>query len=134
MNKIVYSHNLLSYFYIQRVGEQLLVISIGSDNPFEFAGVLIDAIHKNTEQFNKSEIEIYFDLLSCVGNNKNRYSKLVYNRTSPTSFINNITRIDSHELPDAVYKELNKFYSKHLNETLRYSILSNKEKSNLSAS
>ena len=69
MNKVVYSHNLVSYFYIQRVGEQLLVISIGPDNPFEFAGVLIDAIHKNTEQLNKSEIEIYFDLLSCVCNN-----------------------------------------------------------------
>lgn len=134
MNKVVYSHNLVSYFYIQRVGEQLLVISIGPDNPFEFAGVLIDAIHKNTEQLNKSEIEIYFDLLSCVGNNENRYSKLVYNRTSPASFINNITRIDRYELPDAVYKELDEFYSKHLNEALRYSILSNKEKSNLSVS
>ena len=67
MNKIVYSHDLLSYSYVQRVGKQLLVISIGSDNPFEFAGVLIDAIHQNIEQFNKSEIEIYFDLLSCVG-------------------------------------------------------------------
>jgi hypothetical protein len=134
LNKVVYSHNLLSYFYIQRIEDQLLIISIGPDNPFEFAGVLVDAIHKNTEQFNKSEIEVYFDLLSCVGNTENRYSKLVYNRFSPTSFINNITRIDSHELPASVYKELKKFYSEHLHETLCHSILSNKEKSNLAAS
>ncbi|MCK5505984.1 MAG: type II toxin-antitoxin system RnlB family antitoxin [Thermodesulfovibrionia bacterium] len=134
MKKFFYNHNLSSYFYIQQINNQLLVVSIGPDNPFEFAGVVLDAIHKHTEQNNESDIEIYFDLLSCVGNNKNRFTKLTYNKKMSNSFINNIVRIDSHDLPEAVLRKLKKFYAKHLNEALLCSILSKKEKSNLSVS
>jgi hypothetical protein len=134
MNKVIYSDNYSSYFYFQQIENFLLIISIGADSPFEFVGVLLDEIHKYTKQNNQSDIEIYFDLLSCVGNNENRFSKLSYNKNIPSSFIYNIERIDIDDLPDTVLKELKNFYSKHLSEALLYSILSNKEKSTLSAS
>lgn len=132
MKKISYRDNLSSYFYVEQLDDFLIVISIGSDNPFEFTGVLFDAINELSEQISNSDIEIYFDLLSCVGNNENRLSKLSYNKNKPSSFINNIVNIHNHDLPFAVLNELKKFYSEHLNEALFYSILSKKEKCKLS--
>ncbi|MBF0563620.1 MAG: type II toxin-antitoxin system RnlB family antitoxin [Nitrospirae bacterium] len=134
MNKVVYGNNLASYFYIQRIGNQLLVISIGSDNPFEYIGVLFDAIHKHPEHINSAVVEIYFDLLSCVGNNESRFSKLTYDKNIPNSVIDNFVSIDSSILPNSILKCLKKFSSKHFDEALLYSILSNREKNRLTAS
>ncbi len=134
MKKVIYRNNLISYFYVDKVNDGLLIISIGPDNPFEFTNILIDTLRDCSTNIIKKEVDVYFDLLSCVGNNENRYSKLTYNKNSPTSFINNITKINGSELPSAVSQELKKFYADHLNEVLLYSILSNKEKSKLTTS
>lgn len=110
------------------------MISIGSDNPFEFVDILINAIQKEAELIHKNEVTVYFDLLSCVGNNENRYSKLIYFKKQPNAFIDKVVTVKSYELPDKVSQELKKFYAKHLSEALLYSILSDKEKNNLTAS
>ncbi|MEW6419793.1 MAG: type II toxin-antitoxin system RnlB family antitoxin [Nitrospirota bacterium] len=131
---MIYSKKLSSYFYVRRLDDQLLVISIGSDSPFEFVDILIKTIQKEAERIDKNGVEIYFDLLSCVGNNENRYSKLIYFKKQPNELIDKVVAVKSCELPDNVSQELKKFYAKHLSETLLYSILSNKEKSKLTAS
>lgn len=134
MRKVIYSKNLSSYFYIQRLDEQLLVISIGSDSPFEFMDILVKTVQREAESIHKNEIVVYFDLLSCVGNNENRYQRIFFNKKYPDAFIDNIINLRPHELPFIVSQELKKFYTEHLKEALLYSILSNKEKAKLSAS
>lgn len=134
MKKIYYKNNLSSYYYIEEVNKRLLIISIGPDNPFEFTNILINTVRDYSENITKNNIDVYFDLLSCVGNNENRYSKLTYYKNNPNSFINNIINIESNELPTDILQRLKKFYDDHLNEVLLYSILSNKEKSKLTTS
>jgi len=67
-----------------------MIVSIGSDNPLEFIGILDKTIQNYTQNINKNEVEIYFDLLSCVGNNENRYLKLIYNKNDKNAFFNKI--------------------------------------------
>lgn len=118
----------MSYFYIQRIDKQLLVISIGPDSPFEFIDILIKNIQKEMEHLHRSNVDVYFDLLSCVGNNENRYSKFTYVENQGNTFIDSLSHLKAQELPYDVSQELRKFYSDHLKEALRYSILTNKEK------
>lgn len=134
MRKIIYSSHLSSFFYIQQVKNKLLIVSIGPDSPFEFINVLSKAIETKAERIYQNEIEVYLDLLSCVGNNENRFSKLAHNKTKHYSIINDIQSISNEELPEDVSNELKSFYEKHINEAMRYSILSQKEKNNLSLS
>lgn len=119
----------MSYFYIQRIDKQLLIISIGPDSPFDFVDILFKAIQKEAEQLHCDKVDVYFDLLSCVGDNENRYSKLPYIKEQVNTFIHHIVHLNTNELPGNVSKELSKFYSDHLKEALRYSVLTNKEKS-----
>lgn len=134
MRKIIYSSHLSSFFYIQQIKNKLLIVSIGADSPFDFINVLSKAIEARAEHIHQNAIEIYFDLLSCVGNNENRFSKLEYNKTKHASVINDIQIISNDELPEDVSNALKSFYEKHLSEAMRYSILSQKEKNNLSLS
>lgn len=134
MRKIIYSKDLASYFYIQLVDGKLLIVSMGADNPFEFMDVLGETIQKEANRIDKDEVPVYFDLLSCVGKGENRRLRLTFNKKSPNTFINEVINLSDRDLPFDVSHALNKFYAEHLNEALRYSVLSNKEKKTLSSS
>ena len=112
----------------------MLIISIGPDSPFEFINILSKTIETKAEHIHQNEIEVYLDLLSCVGNNENRFLKLAYNKTKHYSIINDSQSISNEELPEDISNALKSFYEKHLSEAMRYSILSQKEKNNLSLS
>lgn len=129
-----YSKNLASYFYIQRIDGQLLIVSIGADNPFEFIDVLGETIQREADRIQEDEVPVYFDLLSCVGNNENRRIRLTFNKKYPYTFINEVINLSDRDLPFEVSHALEKFYAKHFNEALLCSVLSNKEKETLSAS
>lgn len=134
MRKVTYSNGLSSYFYVEQIQERLMIVSIGSDNPLEFIGILDKTIQNYTQNINKNEVEIYFDLLSCVGNNENRYLKLIYNKNDKNAFFNKINIIEINGFPSEVILKLKMFYENHLNEALLYSILSNNEKNKLLSS
>jgi hypothetical protein len=106
----------------------MLIISIGSDSPFEFLDILGDTIQKEAEHILEDIVAVYFDLLSCVGNNENRYIRLLFDKKFPNTFFNKITNLKAADLPFNISEGLRKFYAEHLDEALRCSVLTQKEK------
>jgi hypothetical protein len=131
LKKVIYSKSLATYFYIKRLEAKVLIISIGADSPFEYIDILVSAIKGEADRIPTLEVDVYFDLLSAVGNNENRYLKLVFNKQFPSSFIDMVSHLMADDLPCDITLELDKFYAKHLKEVLRYSILSDKDKNKL---
>lgn len=134
MKKIIYKKNLSSYFYIKRIKDTVLIISIGPDNPFEYINALNKGIDSNSDLIADKRVEVYLDLLSCVGKNENRFSKLIFNKGNHQIDIDSIHAIKAFELPEDALVELKNFYRRHFKEAMRYSILTYKEKEELTLS
>ncbi len=79
---IRYGKEIPGFLYINRINSKLLVISAGSGNPFEFIDVLNKAIAASASKIKSKVVEVYLDLLSCLGDRSNRFAKMIYNQNT----------------------------------------------------
>jgi len=132
MRQIKYGKDVPGQLYIGRVGNKLLAISIGSRGPFEFIDVFNKAATAYAKNFKEEFIEIYLDLLSCLGNKSNRFAKIIYDKKKGQVDIFSVEEIEKDKLPPEIRKELIKFYKQKVNLILEKSILTNREKQKIS--
>ncbi|MBF0337918.1 MAG: type II toxin-antitoxin system RnlB family antitoxin [Nitrospirae bacterium] len=131
MKKQIYNKCCSSFFYIDVIKDKILVISIGSDSPFDFLHVLTKTIIDKSQTIKMNVIEVYFDLLSCVGNRINRFAKTTYDKKGKAIDFLSTETIERETLPADIISTLQEFYGKHLEEATKYSILTSSEKEKL---
>ncbi|MBF0555650.1 MAG: type II toxin-antitoxin system RnlB family antitoxin [Nitrospirae bacterium] len=133
MRKFKYKQDNRSYFYAEPITDGLLIISIGHDNPFLHLDVLWKAIHENSSETTEV-INLYFDLLSCIGNNPNRFYFIKYDLTIDRPDFSSAKYLDNTGLSDEIKDIINKLYKSKINEIIDYSVLTKREKENILAS
>ena len=133
MRKFKYKQDNRSYFYAEPLTDGLLIISIGPDNPCLHLDVLWKAIHDNSSETRKT-VDIYFDLLSCTGNNSNRFYSIRYDIATDRPDLHSAKYLDKTELSDEIKGIINKLYKSKIKEIIDYSVLTDREKDNIIAS
>jgi predicted metal-dependent hydrolase len=127
MKKICSSKNSDYCFFVDIIDDQVIIVSNGSSNPFDNLELLTNSVETLAGKLNRSDIEVYVDLLSCVGDRINRFGKARFHSDTRTLDIFSFVNIATDAIPENVKNYLTKFYEKHINSVIKNSVLSQAE-------
>lgn len=87
-------------------------------------------INITSKEFQNADesIELYIDMLSCVGSNKQRFSKIKYNFKYKAFDYSSFKNISQDSLPKAIVDKMKLFYSKDNSNIWANLLLSDNEK------
>lgn len=107
MKKIDFTYD--SGIIIDKVDNQLLIITQGYNNPLNYDALFKNALI-NLKLSNFNIITIFIDMLSCMGNDNQRFCKINYNIDYNTFDFSSFCNVSENELPQKIKQKLNKFY------------------------
>ena len=127
MKKVCSSKTNDYCFFVDVIDDKVVVVSKGAANPFDNIELLSGSIETLARKINRNDIEIYFDLLSCVGDRFNRFGKLCFHHESNSVDIFSFVNIATEAIPDKIKSFLSKFYDKNINTVIKNSVLTQSE-------
>lgn len=127
MKKICASKNSDYCFFVDIIDDKVIIVSNGSSNPFDNLELLTNSVETLAGKLKHSDVEVYVDLLSCVGDRINRFGKACFHSETRTIDIFSFVNIATDAIPDKIKDHLAKFYGKHINSVIKNSVLTRAE-------
>lgn len=132
MKKVCFEKNNKSCCFVDLIDDKVVVVSKGASNPFDYLEQLTNSIRTLASKSSPcSSMEVYVDLLSCVGNRVNRFGKAFFNHDTNSIDIFSFMNIASDTIPENIKQHLASFYRKHSNSLIKNSVLTENEKHEL---
>lgn len=131
MRKVCFNKSTDSCIYIDKMENAIVVITKGVTNPFDYLHALNKCIFGISDKINSNIIEVYFDMLSCVGDRINRFGKLSFDAKSSCIDFLSFHTISKDSMPNEVVEYLRNFYTTHDGIISQFSILTQSEKTRL---
>lgn len=128
MDEYIYDQNLISSFFIENCSDSICIITNGPDSPFNFIDILEQTIEKYAKNIDSKNINIFIDMLSCVGSGYDRFCRLKYNKVSKEIDFFDLEYVEYSELNKKIKDLFDKFYKSNLDRILENSVLSETEK------
>jgi uncharacterized membrane protein len=110
-----HSYNFdLHTFYIDKINNDIIVISTGYGNIMSILHIIIDKAKPLIDKISGDKVSIYFDNLLTFGNKSNRFSMLVYDKNTNSVELKKAT-IPEDKIPYDIKKYIDNFFKKNYN-------------------
>ena len=123
--KLCKYQNSISSFYYDNKDSDVIIISQGSESPFEH----LDYVYNILEKFAKKKLNVFSDNCFIKGFSENRFLFLSY--TNKKFDLNSRQYINEKKLPDEIKNQFNKFYKIKYKKLIKSSFLTDIEKEEL---